>query len=179
MGAFDWENLGPVVKGNIPMTDLEKAKEQRFWDLAETGPSHKCWKWRGPLDKNGYGSTHLFQKEFKTNRAARVAWRLHNQRDPASLVIDHICRTRACINPTHLRAVSNETNVMENSDSISARNKKKKHCRNGHILSGSRMALRIGKNGKPWRECLDCKMLRARKYRKLSRHAPTERETGE
>ena len=50
------------------------------------------------------------------------------------LQIDHLCKTRLCVNPEHLEVVSSKENVLRG-DSFSAVNSKKTHCKNSHELS--------------------------------------------
>jgi hypothetical protein len=47
-------------------------------------------------------------------------------------VVDHICKNLACVNPKHLRLVSQRFNSVENSISPMARNAKKTTCAKGH-----------------------------------------------
>ena len=72
----------------------------RFWDQVDK--SGDCWLWTGFLTADGYGRyggayAHRFAYEMSTGRA--VAGQ-----------VDHICHNRACVNPKHLRPVSNKEN---------------------------------------------------------------------
>lgn len=73
-----------------------------FWDRADkTGA---CWLWAGSIDKHGYG-------RYKTFYAHRYAFELHTSTPiRPGRQIDHMCRVRNCINPAHLRSVSNKQN---------------------------------------------------------------------
>jgi hypothetical protein len=90
-----------------------------------------CHLWTGPLDKDGYG-TFYFKK--KNRRAHRVAYYLLNGAIPDGMVIDHICKNRHCVAPSHLRCVTVRENILTNSRSVSAQNAMKTHCKRGHLF---------------------------------------------
>lgn len=50
------------------------------------------------------------------------------------LVIDHICKNKACVNPIHLRMCTNRENCLRDNLGVSAINARKTHCLNGHDL---------------------------------------------
>lgn len=90
---------------------------------------NNCFVWQGFLDKDGYG---IFTFKQKRRKAHRVAFYFEKGDIPKDMVIDHLCRNRACVNSEHLRMVTKVQNVMENSNSVGAVNKKKIHCKMGH-----------------------------------------------
>jgi len=90
-----------------------------------------CHLWNGPLDKDGYG-TFYFRK--KNRRAHRVAYYFYNGAIPDGMVIDHICKNRNCVAPSHLRCVTVAENILTNSRTVSAQNAMKTHCKNGHVF---------------------------------------------
>src|SRR5690606_19098864 len=53
--------------------------------------------------RDGYGTTHY---GGKMHRAHRLGWILTNGPVPDGLVLDHLCRNRACCNPSHLEPVT-------------------------------------------------------------------------
>lgn len=68
-----------------------------------------CWTWRGPL-RRGYG---MFYFGYNRRPAHRLSWELeHGVEIDPDLVIDHLCRNTACVNPSHLDAVPQRTNVL-------------------------------------------------------------------
>lgn len=70
-------------------------------------------------------------------------------------VIDHICRNKRCINPDHLRQVSDRQNALENSIGVAALNAIKTHCKEGHELAGDNLKM-LSHNGKQRRCCAIC-----------------------
>lgn len=82
--------------------------ELRFWAKVEKeyGPGG-CWNWTAAL-ANGYGA---FGVDGITNRAHRVAWKLLRGDIPSSVVLDHLCENKSCVNPDHLDPTSNAENI--------------------------------------------------------------------
>lgn len=110
--------------------------EVRFWSkVARKGPT-ECWLWTGCIQTRGYGQFHVGLVDGKCKRvpAHRVAWELHNGRPvPEGLVIDHICKVTACVNPHHLRPVLQYDNCMDlASRNPFKENRDKKSCKYGH-----------------------------------------------
>jgi len=104
--------------------------QERFWRKVHKRPEG-CWPWLGATHKTElYGS--FGTGDGKIQGAHRVSYRLAYGEIPAGFVIDHICRNRVCVNPAHLRAVSQQINSVENSISEPAKNALKTHCNFGH-----------------------------------------------
>lgn len=78
---------------------LSEAYERR---VIRRGPD-ECWEWTGSVIPAGYGMV-------KRSLAHRVAYELHTGPIPPGMVIDHICHTRTCTNPRHLRLATNKQN---------------------------------------------------------------------
>ena len=88
-----------------------------------------CKLWQNYLDKDGYG-TFYFRK--KPRRAHRVSYFFVHGAIHDNMVIDHICKNRNCVEPTHLRIVTAKENSLKNSNSVGAVNARKTKCSNGH-----------------------------------------------
>lgn len=88
-----------------------------------------CHTWTGPLDKDGYGTFYLRRKN---RRAHRVAWYDMHGEIPEGMVINHVCRNRACVNAQHLQVVTIRENTLKDSTTVSAINARKTHCKYGH-----------------------------------------------
>lgn len=92
--------------------------------------TESCWVWRGKLTKDGYGR---YYRNNEAKYAHRHSYETYKGSIPNGLVIDHLCRNRACVNPNHLEAVTNKTNIARGDMGLrGAHNKQKTHCKWGH-----------------------------------------------
>lgn len=95
-----------------------------------------CIVWHGNICKHsGYGKV---TSSGKTRSAHIVEWEKINGPKPPNLVLDHLCRNRACVNPGHLDLVTQRVNTLRGVGPI-AMNAKKTHCKHGHELSGENL----------------------------------------
>jgi hypothetical protein len=82
-----------------------KPPEERFWRYVQkTGT---CWNWTGSNSK-GYG---LFKIGKQTIAAHRFSFALANGEIPEGKHLDHICHNHSCVNPEHLRPVTQKQNA--------------------------------------------------------------------
>jgi hypothetical protein len=97
----------------------------------EPEPNSGCWLWTGATgNPGGYGNVGF---QGSTRGAHRVVYELLVGPVPDGLVLDHLCRNRPCVNPDHLRPVTQLENVhAPGSLSPSALRAKITHCPAGH-----------------------------------------------
>jgi hypothetical protein len=88
---------------------IEPSDWERFTAQVFKIPSG-CWMWTGGRTAAGYGRMRVGGVE---HYAHRLAFAQAGGQLGIGQEIDHVCRTRHCVNPQHLRAVSHKTN-MEN-----------------------------------------------------------------
>lgn len=85
-----------------------------------------CWHWGGYIDPRGYGYTTANGKGVA---AHRLIYRTLVGDIPAGMEMDHLCRVRNCVNPTHVEPV---TPAENNRRGLGNPNKNKTHCQFGH-----------------------------------------------
>lgn len=89
---------------NAPVRKRGASDAERFWPKVDkSGP---CWLWIGATT-SGYG---VFRIDGGTTLAHRVAYAWANGPIPDGFEVDHMCFTRGCVNPSHLRLLSHSLN---------------------------------------------------------------------
>jgi DNA-binding MarR family transcriptional regulator len=71
-------------------------------------PNSGCLLWMGAI-AHGYGQVRHGAARLMAHRAS---YELERGPIPDGLVLDHLCRNKACINPRHLEPVTNGENVL-------------------------------------------------------------------
>jgi len=77
---------------------------------------------------------------------------------PAGLELDHLCRVRRCVRPSHLEPVSRRENLLRGV-TIPAAHVAKTHCPAGHPYVGANLELRP----RGYRVCRTCHRERSRR----------------
>lgn len=108
---------------------MDSAQLHRF--MAKFHREGECWVWHAFKTRDGYGR---FRTGVLSGGAHRASYEHFTGPIPAGLQVDHLCRNRACVRPDHLEAVSQQENVRRGVG-ITATNKRKTHCSEGHAFS--------------------------------------------
>jgi len=124
--------------------------------LRHVKPSKGCWNWSGLLGRDGYPLLRVGKRRLV---ASRLSYAVHNGPIPEGLVIDHLCRNRGCINPTHLEAVTQSENLQRG-----LRGVLKSQCANGHPYTKVYRSPTTGK-----RMCRICTAQASRRYQERKR----------
>lgn len=141
---------------------IDERSIARFVSKVEVTES--CWQWRGALGHGGYG---CFWYEGRNISAHVMACHLFlgtpiNR--PRTETIDHLCRNRWCVRPSHLRPGLHSTNILMALDRH--RNTIKTHCPQGHEYTVENTIVGMSPTGRPWRKCRTCHNEHQRDYRK-------------
>jgi hypothetical protein len=128
--------------------------DQKFWPKVKVGPNPHpervegdCWVWKAFKDDDGYGLFVIVSGW--TVRAHRWSFCRANGYDFDQFkgeVLDHKCKNRACVRPSHLEHVTAKVNA-ERSEGA-----EKTHCVRGHLYTPE--TTRWKKNGT--RSCKVC-----------------------
>lgn len=103
-----------------------KSPADRFWSKVDK--TDGCWLWTGTVNWAGYGQFRYGARLIMAHR-----WAYEEMVGPIAegLVIDHLCRTPTCVNPSHLEPVTERENIVRGVGP-SAQNAGKTHCIRGH-----------------------------------------------
>lgn len=88
----------------MSMHKLPPKMQQRF-TVTDSG----CWEWQGEMNRNGYGRVWINGKRLMSHR---VTYELLVGPIADGLVVDHLCKNRACCNPEHLEPVTIRENTL-------------------------------------------------------------------
>lgn len=118
--------------------------------------ANECWVWQ-KCTVHGYGKIDMpcknSKKGYRPFLAHRVMYELEVGPIPDGLELDHLCRNPTCVNPAHLEPVTRRENVLR-SQSFTADNARKTHCKHGHPLVPENLRYRPDRPTR--RECLTC-----------------------
>lgn len=135
------------------MSDISRLMEKITID--ENG----CWLFAKSVQSNGYGK---IWDGSRVVYAHRFSYELHVGKIPKGLDLDHLCRNRSCVNPSHLEPVSRSENLKRGDAGkhLAEEQAQKTHCPRGHPYSGENLVT----DGKR-RACRVCNKEKYSRYR--------------
>lgn len=123
----------------------------------------RCWEWTG-YRRGGYGRAKVNGVVVTVHRAAYEAL---VGPVPPGLVLDHLCRNKACYNPAHLEPVTNTENLRRGNlpqlETMRGTSHDVTSCPAGHPYTKDNLASWAARRG--WRQCLVCHALREKARR--------------
>jgi hypothetical protein len=141
-----------------PIPEMTEKDKARFWAKVDTRGADGawCWEWEAARSEQGYGR---FQFRYRLLYAHRVSVALSGVTVPDGMVVDHLCRNPACVNPSHLDVVPPRVNSLRGDGG--AHNAVKVSCPRGRTYSTENT--HVGADGK--RRCRACSRQSARSRR--------------
>lgn len=110
--------------GDVDRCNQHRPFDERFWEKVDLRSDDECWPWMASVTADGYGQFWITTERRSVN-AHRVAYELTVGQIPDGLEIDHLCRVRCCVNPTHMEPVTRAENARRARAAIT-------HCPAGH-----------------------------------------------
>jgi len=92
------------------LLETRRSEIDRLMARVTFEPNTGCWLWLGSLKSTGYG-TAVSPASGHRKQAHRRIYELIIGSLDEHLVLDHLCRVRACVNPDHLEPVTQLENM--------------------------------------------------------------------
>jgi hypothetical protein len=157
-----WRDYGDV-DASRPLLGNSRSVFDRFLQRVDLTVDN-CWEWTGTLTKAGYGRHYVPGRRFVAAHRWSYEWFVGPI--PDELVIDHLCRNRACVRPDHLEAVTNEENIRRGDLTGYAWRRRLKSCPQGHAYDEANTIWSPSSNGEPVRRCRECRRLQSQESRR-------------
>jgi len=146
-----------------------KTMQERFDEKVIPEPNSGCYLWTASLSTHGYGRFNRGGGDGQNiGLAHRVAWELERGPIPPGLVVDHLCRNRACVNVQHMEVTTHRVNILRGVAPMALAHMTET-CRQGHV--GTFKPQLDG-----WRRCTTCRRMYAQAYYERNRDQLLERK---
>jgi hypothetical protein len=117
----------PTIERNV--LPFDSRVSPRFWSKVEFSLDG-CWIWTANVNGGGYGQVSMNKTTYRAHRVFYEA--LVGPIETETL--DHLCRVRACVNPSHLEPVTMRENTLRGVSPVAV-NAKRTTCVAGHALT--------------------------------------------
>lgn len=137
--------------------DQHRSVRDRLMEHSTVDHQSGCREWGASLDVGGYGTLSI---NGRTTKAHRASYEEFVGPIPNGLFLDHLCRNRKCIEPTHLEPVTIRENTLRSPVAAPAVNAKKTHCKRGHEFTAENTYV-MADGG---RSCRKCRVIHTQNY---------------
>lgn len=143
---------------SVPVPERVAQRAYERVDVDENG----CWISRYSVASHGYAQIGWQDTKVHMVLAHRAAWVHVNGQMPLGMTLDHLCKTRRCVNPDHLRLLPN----YENARRVAGGDWPLGYCANGHPNSARTERIVVGKSGRKrvGTICEPCRSIYSRRY---------------
>lgn len=97
-----WRRFGDPLAGD-PIADRGLPPQVRLRRSVKIDAITGCWIWQRRITEDGYGQV---KADGRMLSAHRWSYEINGEAIPEGMVMDHLCRNRACCNPDHLEPVT-------------------------------------------------------------------------
>lgn len=140
----------------MALSDIPGRVLVRLAERLDAPSPTECWPYTFKLNVEGYGRIGWGDAgTYHSVSNHRAAYEMWVGDIPGDLTVDHVCRNKACCNPTHLRLLTGGENTAARWEALGPRT----HCKWGHELAQENVRF----DGKR-RWCRTCNLNRSRAF---------------
>jgi HNH endonuclease len=125
----------------------------------------RCWVWTRGLNK-GYAYVRIGKRKVQAYRVNYERW---IGPIPPGMLLDHLCRNRACVRPTHLDPTTYSQNTRRSPVHVSVARAARDRCPAGHLFDEA--------NTRWWNGVRYCRACQAARKRQATGAEPRKRAT--
>ena len=111
--------------------DVDSTELARFWARVDRKGDNDCWE----IQSKSCGTHITVQIGGKSVSASRLSYELHHGPIPKGRRAGHMCRNSRCVNPRHLKAITQKEVVNRQPTNVWKQRRAVTHCPQGHEYS--------------------------------------------
>lgn len=104
---YNWAARGYKKGSPVAFAKGHNMKTKPEYLVEDRGFKTPCWIWNRAIYRHGYGQARVGNRVMG---AHRMMWIRFKGSIPEGATLDHLCRSRLCVNPKHLQVVPGMVN---------------------------------------------------------------------